>query len=210
MGADDRQAHWQSIYDAKGEREVSWFQERAQPSLDLIEEIGTPSSVVIDIGGGASRFVDSLLERGFRDVTVLDLASSALTAAKTRIGNHAKHVQWIVDDVTTWEPRRAYDVWHDRATFHFLVTAPDRAAYLSRLARALRPGGHAVIATFALDGPASCSGLPVMRYDAESLSRLLGPAFRLVNTRRHEHPTPRARTQAFQFSTFHYLPGSAA
>ena len=154
--------------------------------------------------------MDGLLERGFQDVTVLDLSSSALTAAKVRLGSNAERVQWIVADVTTWEPPRTYDVWHDRAAFHFLVAEPDRAAYLSRLARALRPGGHAIIATFAPDGPDSCSGLPVMRYDAESLGLLLGPAFQLVSTRRHEHLTPSGRTQAFQFSTFYYLPGSVA
>jgi 2-polyprenyl-3-methyl-5-hydroxy-6-metoxy-1,4-benzoquinol methylase len=208
--ADNSQAHWQATYAAKGEREVSWFQDNAQPSLALVEEVGTPSSAVIDIGGGASRLVDGLLAHGFRDVTVLDISSSALTTAKARVGSDSEHVQWIVADVTTWEPPRVYDVWHDRATFHFLVAEPDRVAYLSRLAHGLRPGGHAIIATFALDGPASCSGLPVMRYDAESLGRTLGPAFRPVNTRRHEHLTPQGQTQAFQFSTFRYLPGATA
>jgi SAM-dependent methyltransferase len=210
MRADNCQAHWQATYAAKDERRVSWFQDSAQPSLALVEQVGTPSSAVIDIGGGASRLVDGLLQRGFRDVTVLDISSSALTAAKARIGSDSERVQWIVADVTAWEPPRAYDVWHDRATFHFLVAEPDRAAYLSRLAQGLRPGGHAIMATFALDGPASCSGLPVMRYDAESLGRTLGPTFRLVSTRRHEHVTPWGQTQAFQFSTFRYLPGATA
>ncbi|MCA7118395.1 MAG: class I SAM-dependent methyltransferase [Acidibrevibacterium sp.] len=210
MGADDRQAHWDSTYVAKSEREVSWFQESAQPSLDLIETVCTPSSSVIDIGGGAAHLVDGLLERAFRDVSVLDISSSALTAAQRRMGRDAERVQWIVADVVTWAPPRTYDVWHDRAAFHFLVAEPDRAAYLLRLAQALRPGGHAIIATFGPDGPDSCSGLPVMRYDAESLGFLLGPSFRLVNTLRHAHVTPEGRTQAFQFSTLRRLPGAAA
>jgi SAM-dependent methyltransferase len=210
VGADDRQAHWDSTYVAKSEREVSWFQESAQPSLDLIETVCTPSSSVIDIGGGAAHLVDGLLERAFRDVSVLDISSSALTAAQRRMGRDAERVQWIVADVVTWAPPRTYDVWHDRAAFHFLVAEPDRAAYLLRLAQALRPGGHAIIATFGPDGPDSCSGLPVMRYDAESLGFLLGPSFRLVNTLRHAHVTPEGRTQAFQFSTLRRLPGAAA
>ena len=202
METTDRQAHWQSTYTAKGERDVSWFQASPQPSLALIEEVGELSSAILDIGGGASRLADSLLEKGFRDVTVLDLSAAALAVAKTRIGGQAERIQWIVADVTTWEPSRTYDVWHDRATFHFLVGEPGRAAYLSRLARALRPGGHAIIATFAPDGPERCSGLPVMRYDADSLGRTLGPAFQCVTTLRHEHITPRGALQAFQFSVF--------
>lgn len=146
-----RQTHWQSIYAAKGEREVSWFQDNAQPSLALIEEVASPFSAVIDIGGGASRLADALLERGFAALTILDLSPTALAAAKERIGSGAERIDWIVADVTTWEPSRAYDVWHDRATFHFMVAESDRAAYLSRLVRALKLGGHAIIATFALD-----------------------------------------------------------
>jgi ubiquinone/menaquinone biosynthesis C-methylase UbiE len=151
MPAEGRQAHWQSIYAAKSEREISWFQDDAQPSLDMIEEIASLFSAVVDIGGGASRLVDSLLNRGFLDLTILDLSSTALSTAKERIGEEASRVQWIEADVTTWEPSRTYDVWHDRATFHFMVEESDRSAYLSRLARALKPGGHAIIATFAPD-----------------------------------------------------------
>jgi trans-aconitate methyltransferase len=206
----DRRAHWQSIYAAKREREVSWFQDDAQPSLTLIEEVASPSSAVIDIGGGASRLADALLERGFQDLTVLDLSSAALSAAKKRIGSGAEHTQWIVADITTWTPSRAYDIWHDRATLHFMVAESDRAAYLSRLAQALKPGGHAIIATFAPDGPAQCSGLPVRRYDSEALGQTLGAGFQLMSTRRHEHVTPWGTRQAFQFSVFRYLPTPVA
>ncbi|MDO9501740.1 trans-aconitate 2-methyltransferase [Falsiroseomonas sp.] len=206
MQSKDPLAHWQSTYAAKGEDEVSWFQDNPEPSLALIEEIATPSSAVIDIGAGASRLADALLQRGFSDLTVLDLSSSALAAAKARIGDSDDHITWIVADVTTWEPTRTYDVWHDRAAFHFLITEPDRKAYLARLERALKPRGHAIIATFALDGPERCSGLPVMRYDADSLARTLGAAFLSVNTRRHDHVTPWGTSQAFQFGVFRYEP----
>ena len=210
MGAENRRAHWQSIYTAKAEREVSWFQNDSQPSLTLIEETGSPSSAVIDIGGGASHLVDGLLNRGFLDLTILDLSSAALAAAKARVGRRAERIKWIVADITTWKPSRVYDVWHDRATFHFMVAESDRAAYLSRLARVLRPGGHAIIATFAPDGPEQCSGLPVRRYDAEALGQALGAGFQLMGTRRHEHVTPWGTSQAFQFSIFRRVTTSAA
>jgi trans-aconitate methyltransferase len=208
--AKNHQAHWQSVYANKAEREVSWFQDDLQPSLALIEEVGSTSSAVIDIGGGASRLAESLWNRGFLDITVLDLSSAAFAAAKTRIGGGSERIEWIVADVTTWKPSRTYDVWHDRATFHFMVAKSDRAAYLSRLASALRAGGHAIIATFAPDGPEQCSGLPVRRYDAEALGQILGSDFRLVSTRRREHVTPWGTTQPFQFSVFRFLPTQVA
>jgi trans-aconitate methyltransferase len=205
MQGADRQTHWQSIYQSKDEREVSWFQDDAQPSLALIEEVASPSSAVIDIGGGVSRLAGALLKRGFLDLTVLDLSAAALAAARARIGAGAERIQWIVADVTAWEPSRAYDVWHDRATFHFIVAESDRAAYLSRLTRALKPSGHAIIATFAPDGPEKCSGLPVTRYSAETLGKSLGPAFQLVSTRHHKHVTPWDAAQSFQFSVFRHI-----
>jgi trans-aconitate methyltransferase len=206
----DRQAHWQSIFATKAERERSWFQDDAQPSLALIAEIASSSSSVIDVGGGGSRLADALLEQGFTDLTILDLSSAALAAAKERIGQEAERVQWIVADITAWEPSRAYDVWHDRATFHFMVAEPDRAAYLSRLARALKPGGHAIIATFAPDGPERCSGLPVRRYDDDTLAQTLGAGFQLISSRREEHVTPWGAEQPFQFSVFRRVPSPAA
>jgi SAM-dependent methyltransferase len=195
--------HWNSVYVSKGEDGVSWFQASAAPSLDLIARTGaTPRDSVIDIGGGASRLVDALLARGFVRLTVLDLSEEALMIAKARLGEDAARVNWIVSDVTRWEPAETYDLWHDRAAFHFLTEEADRAAYTARLARALRPGGHAVIATFALDGPERCSGLPVLRQDAAGLSAMLGSGFALVETRPHEHRTPWDALQRFQFSLF--------
>lgn len=198
-----RRAHWENVYTTKSETEVSWFQDSAALSLELMESVGaTARSAVIDIGGGASRLVDSLVARGFEHVTVLDISEAALSAARVRLGELAAKVEWVVADVTTWEPSQVYDIWHDRAAFHFLTDATDRAAYVDRLRRALRPGGHAIIATFALGGPDRCSGLPVMRYDAASLGEALGLAFELVGSRQQEHTTPWGATQHFQFSVF--------
>jgi trans-aconitate methyltransferase len=199
----DRQAHWQGIYTSKGEAEVSWFQESPAISLEMIELAGaSPATAIIDIGGGASRLADALLDRGFQAVSVLDLSAAALETAKARLGGRASQIEWIVADITAWEPTRSYDVWHDRAAFHFLTEERDRAAYVARLVKAVTPGGHAIIATFAPDGPERCSGLPVMRYDAESLAAVVGDAFTLVTSRRHEHTTPWGATQRFQFSLF--------
>ena len=203
MSAASRQGHWQSVYTSKGEHEVSWFQESPEPSLALIKQAGAArDSAIIDIGGGASRLVDTLVGLDYADITVLDLSAAALAAAQARLGRDAEKVRWIVADVTAWEPPRIYDLWHDRAAFHFLVEESERQAYVARLTKALKPGGHAIIATFAPDGPERCSGLPVMRYDAASLSEILGSAFVMLNTQRHEHATPWGTRQQFQFSTF--------
>ena len=203
MQSESRHTHWQNVYTKKGENEVSWFQENPAPSLELIAQAGaTPASAIIDIGAGASRLVDSLIDRGFKDVTVLDLSEAALEAAKARLGSSAAQVDWIVADATVWEPLKAYDLWHDRATFHFLTEECDRAAYVARLERALKVGGYAIIATFALDGPERCSGLPVVRYDPAGLSQTLGRGLQLVHTQRHAHATPWGSDQSFQFSVF--------
>jgi SAM-dependent methyltransferase len=205
MQSESRQAHWQNVYIKKGENEVSWFQENPAPSLELIAQVGaTPTSAILDIGGGASRLVDHLIDRGFQDVTVLDLSEAALESAKARLGALAAKVHWIVADATGWEPQNAYDIWHARAAFHFLTEDRDRAAYVARLERALRTGGYALVATFALDGPERCSGLPVVRYDSASLGQILGPAFQFVHTRRHVHTTPWGSDQSFQFSVFRH------
>jgi SAM-dependent methyltransferase len=199
----DRSSHWETVYSTKAENEVSWFQESPDISLALIRATGaTKESAIIDIGGGASRLADALLRDGYRRVAVLDLSAHALDAVKQRIGGASKEIDWIVADVTTWTPARTFDVWHDRAAFHFLTAASDRAAYIDRLRRAVVAGGHVIIATFALDGPEKCSGLPVQRYDAKGLAAELGPDFELVETQSDVHRTPWASTQSFQFSRF--------
>jgi SAM-dependent methyltransferase len=203
METASRQSHWENVYTTKGENEVSWYQQSPAPSFELIMQAGaTHASAIIDIGGGASRLVDHLVDQGFEDITVLDLSAAALEAARRRLESRADRVHWIVADATAWEPVKAYDIWHDRAAFHFLTDENDRAAYIARLARGVKAGGHAIIGTFALDGPEKCSGLPVARYDSASLTLALGSEFRLVDTRRHEHATPWGSRQMFQFSVF--------
>lgn len=203
MSDPNRRDHWENIYSTKGENEVSWFEKNPAPSLELIGLARlTPDSTIVDIGGGVSRFVDSLVARGFRHVTVLDLSRSALDTAKARLGDRGGQVRWVVADITTWEPSQNYDLWHDRAAFHFLTDEVDRTAYLKRLTKALRPGGHIIIGTFALDGPERCSGLPVKRYDADSLAVTLGDEFELVATRSYAHCTPWGAMQHFCFSIF--------
>ena len=175
----------------------------AGPSLRALDQFQVPGSAsFIDIGGGASNLVDALLGRGWSDVSVLDLAAPALEVARSRLGQSSARVQWIVADITTWIPDRAYDVWHDRAVFHFLTDADQRAGYRRALRTGVAPGGLVIIATFAPDGPERCSGLPVQRYDAESLSRELGSDFRLVDQWREDHITPAGGRQAFSWCVF--------
>ncbi|MCC8941577.1 class I SAM-dependent methyltransferase [Bradyrhizobium sp. Arg68] len=201
MTAPDRQSHWQTVYQTKGEQQVSWSQADPQPSLRLIESAAADRHAsIVDIGGGASRLVDALLARGFDALTVLDLSEAALRRARERVGAAESTVRWIAADATVWQPPQPFDVWHDRAAFHFLVEPRDREAYIERLHRGVRTGGHAIIATFALDGPEKCSGLPVQRYDAGTLSRTIGPAFELIAEVPHQHVTPWGAMQSFQFS----------
>ena len=198
-----RQAHWENVYRTKGENEVSWFQESPTISLDLIRATGVAADAsILDVGGGTSRLVDALLDEGFEALAVLDLSEQALAKAKTRLGARAGSVRWIAGDVTTWEPSQSYDIWHDRAAFHFLTEPADRAAYAQRVSRAVRPGGHVIIGTFALDGPERCSGLPVVRHDGRSLADILGRSFALIESRRHDHQTPMGGMQRFQFTRF--------
>ena len=203
MNSSSRQTHWDNIYRTKGESEVSWFEQSPALSLDLIRATGVDSkAAVIDIGGGASRLVDALLDEGFEDVSALDLSEVALATSRARLGARAAKVQWLIADVTRWEPPRAYDVWHDRAVFHFLTEAPARADYAACVFKGVRAGGHVIIGTFAPDGPERCSGLPVMRHDAASIGAVLGNAFTLIESRRHDHRTPTGTIQRFQFSRY--------
>lgn len=205
MATTGRQAHWESIYTAKGEAEVSWFEETPTESLRLLQLVGAqPSSAIIDVGGGTSLLVDNLLAKGFENLTVLDLSAAALNSTRARLGDKGEAVKWIVADATEWLPTDSYDIWHDRAAFHFLTSENEQLAYIKRLKQALKRGGHLIIGTFALDGPEKCSGLPVARHSAESLSALLAPDFNLIDSRHHEHITPWQAVQKFQFSTFRY------
>jgi len=203
MSTFERQAHWQNVYQTKAEQTVSWFQETPDISLDLIHATGVDKGAsIIDIGGGASRLVDALMSEGFKAVSVLDLSEKALATSRERLGAYSAEVQWIVADITSWQPNQTYDVWHDRAALHFLTDPKDRAAYVDRVSKAVRVGGHVIIGTFAPDGPERCSGLPVVRHDAATLGELLGSSFVLAETRGHDHQTPSGTIQRFQFSRF--------
>jgi SAM-dependent methyltransferase len=199
----DRLRHWENVYATKDEKEVSWFEESPETSLALIRSTGVNAgSSVIDIGGGASRLVDALIDEGFEAITVLDLSEKALTIAKARLGALGTRVRWVVADVTKWQPSETYDFWHDRAALHFLTDPEDRIAYAGRVRKAVRPGGHVIIGTFAPDGPERCSGLRVVRHDAVSLGEMLGSEFELIESRPYSHRTPTGATQRFQFSRF--------
>ena len=193
---DLRQDHWEGVYAEKSLDDVSWFEATPETSLELVLSGGVPHDVV-DVGAGASALVDGLLDAGVEQVTLLDLSSSALAATRARLGDRAAAATTVCGDVLTWAPSTAYDVWHDRAVFHFLTEAADREAYRDRVFSALRPGGLLVVGTFAADGPEQCSGLPTSRYDAAGLAAAFGDGFELVHTRRTEHHTPWGTIQPF-------------
>lgn len=196
--------HWEAIHRAKAASQLSWYQQRASMSIDFITHTGVDrSSRIIDIGGGISTLVDALLAQGFTCLTVLDVSGSALQAARQRLGESASRVAWIEADITqVLLPEQAYSVWHDRAVFHFLTRADDRQRYLNALRRSLRPGGHAIVATFALDGPSKCSGLEVARYSAESLASEFGNGFALLDSAKESHITPSGAEQRFLYCHF--------
>jgi SAM-dependent methyltransferase len=193
--------HWERVYSTKAVDAVSWFQEHAEQSLRFIEDTAVPlNAAIVDVGGGASTLVDDLLARGCTNVTVLDISAAALRAAQDRLGSRAGLARWVEADITKVElPPRYYDVWHDRAVFHFLTDAQDRQAYVDALLHAIKPGGHVIVATFAEDGPTQCSGLPVRRYSAEELHSEFGAPFTLVGHDKQSHRTPFGTIQEFTF-----------
>lgn len=200
---DKRRAHWNRVYDSKSAQDVSWYQDRPEKSLELVQYSGVVAGdALIDAGGGASTLVDHLLERGYRDVTVLDVSASALQQVRKRLAAHAAEVDWQVADVTRFEPDRKYRLWHDRAVLHFLIDKPDRTRYVEVLKKALAPGGHAILATFGPDGPEKCSGLPVRRYDADMMAALLGPEFELLRSDLDLHTTPGGASQQFLYTVW--------
>ncbi len=197
----DSREHWQSVYTQKAPEEVSWFQSELRLSRSLIARVApSPDARIVDIGGGASTLVDTLLADGHTNIAVLDLAAAALDRAQVRLGASAATVSWLVADVLTFDfPEQSVDVWHDRAVFHFLTRAEDRERYIAQVRRALRPGGHLLVATFAEDGPTRCSGLPVERYSPEQLHSVFGPGFVLEESAREDHSTPSGAHQAFTY-----------
>jgi SAM-dependent methyltransferase len=197
----DPKAHWEKVYSSRSAQQVSWFQPHAERSLALIERIAQGRRCsVIDVGGGASTLVDDLLARRHFDVSVLDLSAAALDVARRRLGADAQRVQWRVGDVTQAPlPAQAYDIWHDRAVFHFLTEPAQRAAYVAQVRHAVRPLGHVIVAAFGPDGPLQCSGLPVMRYAPQALHAQFGNAFELIEHQTESHHTPGGAVQQFVY-----------
>ena len=200
----DRQAHWNAAYTAKDENQVSWYQDVPARSLAMIAQ-AAPSGSVIDVGGGASRLVDALLEAGHADVAVLDISGVALDRAKVRLGMKAAKVQWLCADITQWTPKRTWDIWHDRAVFHFLTETSAQDIYIKALKAATRPGSAVILSTFAPSGPERCSGLPVQRYSAAGLAARLGGDFVLYDEAMEAHVTPWSTTQDFAYAALRRL-----
>jgi SAM-dependent methyltransferase len=197
VAANSTSSHWDDAY-AAGETTYSWFQQHPQMSLRMLEVARVrPDASVVDVGGGASPLAGALLDRGFRDVTVLDISEAGLAHARRGLGDRAGRVEWLVADVRTWEPGRSYSVWHDRAVFHFLTTAQEREQYLYALDSATEPGAIAVFGCFAPDGPRQCSGLPVARYSSLDLADQLGTRWTLIGHAREQHVTPAGVIQPF-------------
>jgi SAM-dependent methyltransferase len=197
--ASDKREHWDRVYETKKADEVSWYRAHLDTSLDLIRQAAPdPASAIIDVGGGEATLVDDLLARGYADVTVLDISEAALEATRARLGDAATRVKWLSGDVTTVAlPEARYDVWHDRAVFHFLTGPLQREAYVRQVARSVREGGHVIVGTFGPEGPLQCSGLDVVRYDADSLHDEFGARFELVKHLEEVHQTPAGRQQQF-------------
>ena len=197
----DRQEHWDRVYRDKAPEAVSWYRPHLERSIELIERAAPDrSAAIIDVGGGESTLVDDLLSAGYGDVSVLDISQAAIDFAKRRLGVQSAGVTWWADDVTSAPlPDRRYDVWHDRAVFHFLTDAGQRAAYVRQVAGAVKPGGHVIVATFGPEGPQKCSGLDVVRYDADALHGQFGAEFRLIESRTEIHQTPSGNKQQFLY-----------
>ncbi len=197
---EDRKAHWENVYNTKSPKEVSWTQKRPEVSLEFLDSLELPHTTsIIDVGGGDSLLVDFLLEEGFEDITVLDISAKAIEKAKKRLGDRAKNVKWVVSDIVDFKPERNYDVWHDRAAFHFL-TKPDQVkSYVDIVNKCVN--SYLVIGTFSLDGPKKCSGLDITQYSPESMGSTF-TGFNTLNCRTHDHITPFGTTQNFIFCSF--------
>jgi SAM-dependent methyltransferase len=203
MIATDRKSHWETVYSRKAETGVSWYQVEPRLSLELIGAVApAQGGRIIDIGGGASVLVDRLLDFPFEKIAVLDISEVALGKAKARLGERAEQVRWVVVDVTETPELGTFDIWHDRAVFHFLTDPEDRRSYVELALRTVPEGGHLVIATFADDGPKRCSDLDVCRYNARSLASELGEGFSVVREARETHTTPSGSSQAFFYGVF--------
>jgi 2-polyprenyl-3-methyl-5-hydroxy-6-metoxy-1,4-benzoquinol methylase len=197
----DVKTHWEKVYQTKAPGSVSWYRAHLETSVALIERTAAgPRSAIIDVGGGESTLADDLMSRGYQDITVLDISETAINVCKKRMEAKARQIRWLVADVTLAElDKCAYDVWHDRAVFHFLTGVKQRIAYVGNVARSVKPGGHVIVSTFGPEGPTKCSGLDVVRYDADSLHDQFGARFHLVESSKELHQTPFGTTQQFLY-----------
>ncbi len=201
----DGTSHWENVYQTKSSTDVSWYETDPKQSLDLIHKAaGEKRGRVIDVGGGQSFLVDRLLDLGFAQVAVLDISNVAIEATKARLGERASQVKWMVADITQAESLGEFDIWHDRAVFHFITDAGDRKHYLELLKRTLPIGGHFVVGTFAIGGPEKCSGLQIQQYDANTMESVLGPSFDTVEYGHYEHTTPSGKPQLFFFGIYRH------
>ena len=198
-----RKDQWEQIYTNKSPSDVSWYQGEPVVSLGLIDDCRLQKDApIIDVGGGASVLVDKLSEQGYERLAVLDISSKSLAMAKNRLGGKARNIEWFEADITEFEPPHPFSLWHDRAVFHFLTESLDRQKYIEVLNKSLRPGGHLILAAFAIGGPAKCSGLDVVQYDTEKLLAELGDGFALVEQVEEIHKTPAGNQQQFTYFRF--------
>ncbi|MGL5509239.1 MAG: methyltransferase domain-containing protein [Microcoleaceae cyanobacterium] len=203
----ERKVHWENVYQTKSPMQVSWYQQQPTLSLELINHTNiSKDQPIIDVGGGASVLVDYLYQQGFTNLAVLDIAGEAIALSQKRLGKIAENIQWYESDVTKFQPDRQFSLWHDRAVFHFLTDPKDRQNYRQLLAQALIPNGHLIIATFAIGGPAKCSGLDIIQYDAEKLRIELGDHFQLIEAKSEIHLTPTDKEQEFIYCHFQKMP----
>lgn len=195
------QKHWDAVYSSKSPEAVSWYAPRLEMSLDMVKQLGLPpESRIIDVGGGTATFAQDLIALGFDRPTVLDISQAAVDVARDRMGEAADRVDWIVGDVTQVAlPAGRFDLWHDRAVFHFLTEGDDRRRYVETVLRAVKPGGHVIVATFGPHGPEKCSGLDVVRYSADGLRSEFGAAFEKLSSTMESHQTPWGSEQEFLY-----------
>jgi 2-polyprenyl-3-methyl-5-hydroxy-6-metoxy-1,4-benzoquinol methylase len=203
----DSKTHWETVYQCKAAHEVSWYRSHLDKSIALIERVAPDlHAAIIDIGGGEATLVDDLIDRGYQHLSILDISQAAIDTIKARLGAVADRINWQVDDITTVDlPAQQYDVWHDRAVFHFLTLPAQRAAYIQQVLHAVKPGGHIIMATFGVDGPQKCSGLEIVRYSLASLQAEFGDRFQLLETSTELHETPFQTTQQFLYCHFQIL-----
>jgi ubiquinone/menaquinone biosynthesis C-methylase UbiE len=198
--AENATEHWDTVYGTKATDEVSWYQRQPKTSLRLLTSVASPEDALIDVGAGASTLADTLIDSGWSDVTILDVSPAALALVRDRLGERQESVTFVASDVLSWQPEHAFDAWHDRAVFHFLVRPDQREQYVATALRAIRPGGALVLGTFAADGPTQCSGLPTARYDAQTLAAASAPGFTLERSEREDHVTPGGGVQPFTWA----------